>query len=195
MGTREPVVPFPRARTPIPASRPRLTAPTLLRRAGVGGCYALVGLIAGLVLALTVPIAFGHRTMTVLSGSMSPTIEAGDAVVVKAISPLDARIGDIVTFQDPSRDGRLVTHRVRSMRVQGGQASFVTKGDANNATEAWAVPADGSIGRVAYAVPKAGYLLVWSGSPLGRIGLIALPLLLLGILEVVRIWRTPSEDA
>ncbi len=35
----------------------------------------------------------------------------------------------------PSRSSRLVTHRVRSNRVEGGQASFVTEADADNVTE------------------------------------------------------------
>ena len=185
---------LPAARIPVPPTRRRVAPRTHLGRVATVASYALIGLIAGLILALTAPIGFGYRTMSVLSGSMSPTIEAGDAVVVKGVSPLDARIGDVVTFPDPSRGGRLVTHRVRGIRVVGGQASFVTKGDANNATESWTVAVDGTIGRVAYTVPKAGYVLVWGGSPLGRIALIAVPLLLLGALEVARIWRTSSKE-
>lgn len=194
METRTPTHTLPPARIPLPPTRRRVPPLTLLGRAGTGLSYALVGLVVGLILALTVPIGFGYRTMSVLSGSMSPAIEAGDAVVVKGVSPLEARIGDVVTFPDPSRGGRLVTHRVRGIRIVGGQASFVTKGDANNATETWAVAVDGTIGRVAYAVPKAGYILVWGGSPLGRIALIAVPLMLIGALEVARIWRTPSQE-
>jgi signal peptidase len=75
------------------------------------------------------------------------------------------------------------------MRVNGATASFVTKGDANNTAERWNVPADGSIGRVAYDVPKVGYAMAYMGGRHGRLLLIALPALLLAAFEITRIWR------
>ena len=81
------------------------------------------------------PLAFDARPLTVLSGSMEPTLQTGDVVVAKRVEPGDVRIGDVVTYRSPT--GRLVTHRVRALHQTGERFVFVTKGDANNSTERW----------------------------------------------------------
>lgn len=147
------------------------------------------GLTVGLLLAIGVSLAAGYRTFSVMSGSMEPNIHTGDVVVDKPIAPLDARVGDVVTFKDPSRGGELVTHRLRSVRRNGATVAMITKGDANTAVERWSVPVNGSVGRVAYRLPSAGRAIVAIRGPFGRLLLIALPALLLGIYELTRIWR------
>ncbi|HEX2085137.1 MAG TPA: signal peptidase I [Solirubrobacteraceae bacterium] len=152
------------------------------------GRFALwfaIGIVCGLVALVTVPRAAGVTPFTVLTGSMEPALAPGDVVLSARRSPLDVRPGDIVTFHDPSRDGELVTHRVKSMRRVGETVSFVTKGDANDVPERWSVPADGHIGRAALSVPKVGHVLRWAGTRAGKLGLIALPALLLVLLELV----------
>lgn len=149
---------------------------------------------AALALALVAPLAVGWRTFTVLSGSMEPAIAVGDAVVVKPIPAAQARVGEIITFADPDRPGRLLTHRVTRVRSQGPKLAFVTRGDANTGVERWSIDRRGSIGRVAYRVPKAGYLLSATRAPEGRIGLLVVPALLLGLLAVIRIWMPAGKD-
>jgi len=102
---------------------------------------------------------------------------------------MDVRVGDIVTFRDPFNHQRLITHRVREMHVEGTDVVFVTRGDANTGEESWAVPLDGTVGRVAYHVPKLGYFMVWFHSRFGILLLIVLPTLLLGASELWRLWR------
>lgn len=148
---------------------------------------------ASLALALVAPLAVGWCTFTVLSGSMEPTIAVGDAVVVKPIPAARAGVGDIITFADPGRPGRLLTHRVTGVRPQGPTLAFVTRGDANTGVERWSIDRRGSLGRVAYRVPKAGYLLAATRTREGRLGLLVVPALLLGVLTVIRIWM-PAED-
>jgi signal peptidase len=153
-------------------------------------CAAAVGLAVGL------PYVFGFKSFTVMSGSMEPAIGTGAVVVERPIAPREARVGDVVTFKDPEGGERLITHRVTSVRVRGGTAQFVTKGDANNTVERWSVPAEGSIGRVAYHVPKVGYLMAYAGGRHGKLLLIVLPVLLLAGFELVRIWRPePKKEA
>lgn len=82
------------------------------------GLWAAFGLVAGLLLALTLPRLFGMPVLVVLSGSMEPALATGDVVIESRISPLDAKVGDIVTFRDPERPERLITHRVRSVRAR-----------------------------------------------------------------------------
>jgi signal peptidase len=129
------------------------------------------------------------RDLTVLSGSMEPTIHTGDVVVEHQISPLDAQIGDVVSFKDPDDPGVLITHRIQDMQVHDGTVEFVTKGDANTGVERWKISAGGQIGRVEYHVWRLGYLLYWIRGRLGRLLLVVLPALLLGAYELLRIWR------
>ena len=152
-----------------------------------------LGLVFGTLVAAVAPQLFGFRSFTVRSGSMTPAIETGDVVVTKPISPLAARVGDVVTFVDPEGTGKLFSHRVQSVRAIGDEVAFVTRGDANTSTEHWRVPAGGSIGRVAYRIPKIGYALSWIDSGPARLALIAIPALLLLWGALVRIWRPTPE--
>ena len=71
----------------------------------------------------------------------------------------------------------------------------MTKGDANNTAEHWAVPTSGRIGRVVYRVPKLGYVTARLRSAvLGPI-LLAVSALGLALLALVRIWRPPAVPA
>lgn len=169
-----------------------MPAPLRLTLRGLG--YGALGLVLGIVAAIGLPFVIGQRPYTVLSGSMEPAIGTGDIVVVKRIPPSEARVGDVVTFSDPASSGRLITHRVRSSRRRDNQIDFVTKGDANNTVERWRVPAGGVISRVRYRVPEAGRLAVLTRSRSGLIVFVLVPLVLLGIHEVARIWR-PGKEA
>lgn len=163
--------------------------PAPLRFTAALAAWAAAALAGGLVLAAGAPAALGQRPMTVMSGSMQPAIHTGDVVVAEPIHPLEARIGDVVTFRAPDGSGRLITHRVRAMRARDGRVEFTTRGDANNAGERWSVAVAGEIGRVSLRVPKLGYAVAWIGTRDGRLLALIVPALLLGGLELRRIWR------
>lgn len=158
---------------------------------GVGWASLAAGLALALLLAL--PLAFGARPHTVLTGSMEPAIAAGDVVVVEPISPAEAHVGDVVTFRDPEDQSRLITHRVRSVRREGAHLWFVTQGDANNTTERWRVAASGEVSRVVYVVPWVGHVAALAQGPLGVSLFLLVPLLLFAAEELVRIWRPRPE--
>jgi signal peptidase len=151
----------------------------------------LVAIVSGFVLvvllAATVPTAFGDHTFVVRSGSMTPAIRTGDVVAVRGIPATAARVGDIVTFDN---HGKLTSHRVRSIVPRGDKLQFVTQGDANTGQEHWQVAASGTIGRVVDRVPMLGFVVVQVRSTLGQLLLIVLPALALGVLVLRRIWST-----
>jgi signal peptidase I len=153
-----------------------------------------VGLAIGIAVALAAPLAFHARPLVVLSGSMEPALRTGDVSVVRSIAPLDARPGDIVTFRDPDNADRLITHRVRAMRVQGDAVVFRTRGDANNVSEHWRVPASGEIGRLMYRIPKLGWVLSYARSKGLFMLLLGGALALLLVLELGAIWRSEEDD-
>jgi signal peptidase len=162
----------------------------IARTAGTVLVWLAIGIAVGLTGALVLPSLFGYKALTVISGSMEPTLEVGSIVLDERIAPLDARPGDIVSFPDPSRGGRLVTHRLQKVRAEGGTAFMVTKGDANTAVERWSVPADGEIGRVVYHVPKIGYVRAFLTGPRARLALLAIALAL-GVGVLIEVWRRP----
>jgi signal peptidase I len=164
-----------------------------LRTAAGAAVSFLLGVVLVLALVLTLPALTGHRSMTVLTGSMEPTLETGSVVVDEVIHPTEARIGDIVTFTDPANQGRLITHRLRRARVEGNTAHMVTKGDANDTVERWDVPVDGEIGRVILHVPKLGHVRALVGTRQGYMVLMV-GLLLLGGWVLMDVWR-PREPA
>ncbi len=150
--------------------------------------WIVLGFAVGLTACLTVPSLFGYPVLTVLSGSMQPTLEVGSVVIDEKISPVEARTGDIVSFPDPNRRDRSLTHRLQKFRVENGRAFMVTKGDANDAPERWSVPIGDEIGRVAYHVPKVGYARAFISTRGARLGVLGI-VLALGLYLLVDIWR------
>lgn len=148
------------------------------------GCAAAI-LVLALLLAGR---PLGIQAMVDRSDSMRPAIAAGDLVVSRIGSPAKVGPGDIVTFTDPERRGRLITHRIVERSRAGASWAFVTRGDANSGSERWKVEASGSVGRYVGRVPRAGYAVAWLSSPLARLGLLGLGGLVLGGLLLRRIW-------
>lgn len=164
----------------------RLTATLLV--------WVAFGLLTGLVAAPTLPLAFGMRSLVVLSGSMEPALHVGDVTIVRRIRPAQAHVGDVITFSAPST-GRLTTHRVRAVRPTAGRYAFVTKGDANNAVERWTVPPGADLSRAIFRIPMIGRVVIVAHTPMGWSLLVALPLGLLAGHELRRIWRRPRAKA
>jgi signal peptidase len=155
---------------------------------------AAAGMIVALVLAAAVPTVFGGRSFSVMSGSMEPNISTGDLIVTLPIAPGAAASGDVITFTDPTRPERLLTHRVASSARAGEDFRFVTKGDANDTVERWSVPADGRLGRVVLRLPKLGYVMTYASHPTARIALISLPALLLAGFALRSIWEPRTKE-
>lgn len=136
---------------------------TVLRRTVHPLLAALLTAVGALLLAVVVvPLALGWVPLTVLSGSMEPTVPTGSQVVVAPLEGEDdaagLRTGDVVTFMPRPDDPALVTHRIVGVAVDGeGRRSFTTRGDANAAPDADPVTATQLRGLVKYHVPWAGH--------------------------------------
>jgi signal peptidase I len=157
------------------------------RHLGVAASVVAGGAVA-LLVAVGVLVATGHRVMIEMSDSMKPAMAAGDAIVTERIAARDVKAGDVITFTDPSREGRTVTHRVVSMREQAGRLAFHTRGDANGKGERWTIASDGTVGRVLEVVPEAGYVLNWFRQPSVRFVCLTLASVLLAGLVLARVW-------
>jgi signal peptidase len=187
----------PKAAAASPAEGAETSASLVLRAARwvvTAGCWAGIGLVSGLALAVSLPAVLGFQTLTVLSGSMEPTLHVGAVVIDERITPREAKVGDVITFPAPGNRNRLITHRLRSVRVSGGKAYMVTKGDANDTVERWNVPVRDEIGRVRYQLPKLGYVRDWLGGRDARLWVL-IAIVVVGLWALVDLWRPRKSEA
>jgi signal peptidase len=137
----------------------------------------LTAIIAGLMVVLVLGVGLrvtGMNALVDYTDSMRPAIHAGDVVVDKTVPVADLRPGQIASIADPGQGGALITHRVVSATRSGATVTVVTRGDANDATERWVLPADAQAKRMVARVPWIGHVMVWLSSPFLRGLLLAL---------------------
>ena len=120
----------------------------------------LIGFIA--VAILLSGLAAGWRPYQVTSGSMVPTMNPGDLVIVEPKTPGKAYDPPtIITFNDPERG--VVTHRIlRAERVENGEVRYTTKGDFNRDPESGTVGQADVIGSVRFVLRKVGLPMRWA---------------------------------
>lgn len=120
--------------------------------------FLVIGIVGKLQLSVENPYPsfMGIRTLTVLTGSMSPNLKPGDIVVIKEASKDSIKVGDVVTY---NTDNILITHRVNQIINEEGNLLFKTKGDANNTVDADAIRANQILGKKIIRIPYAGYVV------------------------------------
>ena len=111
----------------------------------------------------------GRHLYVVTSGSMSPNVSVGDAVLVKPITTAAARSlrpGEVVTFRAANNPQFLITHRIVAAHVSaGGRHFYTTKGDANTAPDSSILEPTRIIGVVTAVIPRLGSILVAIRTP------------------------------
>lgn len=99
---------------------------------------------------------FTYQALTIGSGSMSPAIEKGDVIILKAMKNEEARKikkGDVLVY---NHDNKIIVHRVIKKSNNGETISFKTKGDYNNAKDSWTVKQEDVIGIVKFRIRWVG---------------------------------------
>lgn len=161
------------------------------RNVGYAVGALLVGAVALSLLVTAVPgIVGAEGSYVVLSSSMSPSIGAGDVVVVNDVQPGEIQTGDVITFRPPGgADRPVVTHRVVEVVESGESPRFRTKGDANEAPDERLVPSSAVVGKVTFTIPLVGYLVNFANTDFGLFSLVVVPLVLLAISELWDLYR------
>lgn len=123
-----------------------------------------------IVLALAILIVgvriAGLKPYSVLSGSMEPKYHVGSLVYVKNAKAENIKTGDPITFHLEGSNA-VATHRV--VEINKEKRQFVTKGDANNSTDANPVQFKNLIGKATFSIPLIGYLTNWISDYPGKI--------------------------
>ena len=144
----------------------------------------LLAAVAALVVVGVGPTTGRYRLTTVLSGSMGRGMPVGSVAVLVPMRPADVRVGDVITFQAPTADRHVVTHRVVEIVEPGPHPLLRTKGDANSVPDPWEARLTGSPAwrRVA-VVPVVGKLIrALRSPPLHHATVQIVPLILLGVM-------------
>lgn len=76
-----------------------------------------------------IPQVAGISVFNIVSGSMEPTININDLIVIKKCKESEIENEDIITYKKDN--GTVVTHRVISKNKENGEIVYVTKGDNN----------------------------------------------------------------
>lgn len=162
----------------------------MIRRLGRAVLVLLLALVAALALAMViVPRVMGWVPLTILSGSMEPTIPTGSQVVVAPVEGADGaagvQVGDVITVMPYPDDDTLVTHRVVARtEAADGAVALTTQGDANASADPWTVTGTRLRGVVRYHVPYAGYLATALDGHQKQMGTVVVAVALLGYAAV-----------
>ena len=103
------------------------------------------------------PKVFGVAQVVVISGSMQPTIEIGDFLVIREQAGYSEN--DIITYRSGNS---LITHRIKEVAGE----RLITQGDNNNAADA-PIALSQVEGKVVLRIPKLGRAALFLKTPLG----------------------------
>jgi signal peptidase len=136
-----------------------------------------------------------YRTVTVLSGSMTPTFARGDLIVVTPEPFRALRVGQVITYEIPIGDRHTETHRVIRLERAGRRPVVVTKGDANRSADPWRASLHGDTAwRYRFRIPFLGYaILALRAKFVYRAAVLLLPALL-AVYALFKIWRTSGRS-
>lgn len=123
----------------------------------------IIVLIGVAIIWLGLRVVFGtdNPFYVVSSGSMAPKLEIFDVLVVQGHEPFDQiKVGDVIVFNRPGGQDRVIVHRVVSI-IDDEPFILRTKGDANPASISgtdFPITEEEYIGKVAYVIPQVGYI-------------------------------------
>lgn len=90
----------------------------------------------------------------VYSGSMRPTMDVGDVVIVARVPADVVKEGDIIQF---ILETGPTVHRVVEISESEGSKVFIVKGDANPGPDLDPIVPEQVVGKVAFTIPKIGW--------------------------------------
>lgn len=104
---------------------------------------------------------FKIYAMAIGSGSMTPIINKGDAIIVEKLTDeqfRDLKIGDVIAYE---YDNRIIVHRIINIEKKSNNSIYHTKGDYNDKPDNYDIEKTQIKGIVRYKIPYIGYPSVW----------------------------------
>ena len=116
----------------------------------------LVVFIIGVVMLVSCKFQYG--ILVIGSGSMSGTINKGDAIIFEKFDGTQGDIGQVVVFQ---KDDMKLVHRIVDIKNINGEKRFYTKGDANQKNDDGYITGKQIIGVSKFKILYIGYPSIW----------------------------------
>lgn len=129
------------------------------------------------------PNVFGYQIYRVSSGSMSPSLEIGDVILVKKTPPELIKKGDIVTYRGAKGDftDKIITHMVvEEPKLIDGVYHFQTKGIAADTVPDPEITDKQVLGVYQQKIPVLNYLYSFFLTDFGLIAFIGVIVVLFG---------------
>jgi signal peptidase len=145
----------------------------------------IIVVIGVLIIWMGLRIVFGTENpfYVVSSGSMVPVLQVFDVLVVQGNDPFESvKVGDIIVFNRPAGQDRVIVHRVASI-IDDYPYTIRTKGDANPASipgTDFPITDEEYIGKVAYVIPQIGYVTRILTPPINYIIIAAIIAVMIG---------------
>jgi len=101
----------------------------------------------------------GVTPTVISSGSMNPSLQIGDIVLIDEVEPEELREGDIIQYVDYD-NVTLILHRLIKIIEEDGKTYYETKGDANNAPDLKPITKERIKGKTIFTIPKIGWIQI-----------------------------------
>lgn len=140
--------------------------------------------------AAVLPALTGGMALTVMTGSMAPSLPPGHILIYHPVNADTLKVGDVIAYQPDNNitGGVPITHRVIEVRNAGGHATeVIVQGDANPVPDKPVRP-EQIIGKMDYYIPFAGTLrlLAFQAGVSSLPNFLAVGLVSFGILHPLR---------
>lgn len=109
-------------------------------------------------IAMLISCEFKYGILMIGSGSMTGTINKGDAIVFEKYDGKEVEEGQIVLFNDGSIQ---VVHRVIEVKTVNGIDRYITKGDANTEKDEGYITKNEIAGLYKFKIKYMGYPSLW----------------------------------
>jgi len=158
------------------------------------GMLLLLGVFA-FWFGLRVAFRTDYPLLAVASGSMKPTLNVGDLIIVQGVLNTDevyaapSPDGTIIVFHRPNDPSELIVHRAIDMVENNGTWYFQTKGDNNNSPDLWKgagtkngwIAQELLVGKVVGVAPWIGNVPLFIRTPQGMLLIVFLFLVIVFI--------------
>lgn len=138
---------------------------------------------------------FGVRIFSVQTGSMSPTLNAGDLIIDSAVKDTSAlKVGDIITYWTVINGERVLnTHRITAIYDGGGHRIFATKGDNNTIEDSLTVHESEVVGKYSTKIGGLGKVLDYLQTSTGFLIVVVVPVFVFFLYHLVQFFRVLFE--
>ena len=155
---------------------------------GFLSCFIVVFLVFSIFLVIQsnrgkCVTVLGYTALGVITGSMTPTLEEGDYILVRWVEARQLKVGDIISFysEDPQLKDRIVTHRIIGITAD---QKFETMGDANTAPDQALVSPERVIGKYEKKLTYLRLLVSFKDRRKALMILVIIPICFLSIYEL-----------